>query len=185
MPAEGDAERLANAMGWPVRGEIPADYANGIPHEVQWSAGSAIILHYLEDDLSGSAYLVVSGDSKEAAEATAGIAERQLPAFLSYQELLDSISKARSEPEKCRALVRAALGAPKEFDKRLFEIVRTSLSDKSPAVREGAIWATSYAPWPQFRDLLEDVVAHDRNQQVRDTAEGMLGAFDAAEGNET
>lgn len=184
MPSEGDAERLANAMGWPVRGEIPADYARGIPREVQWSAGPAITLHYLEDDLSGNAYLVVSGDRKEIAEATAGIAEQHLAAFFSYEELLDSISKARKEPEKCRALVRAALGAPREFDDRLFEIVRISLRDKSPAVRESAIWATSYAAWPQFRGLLEDVVAHDHNQHVHDTAEGMLGAFDAAEGNE-
>ena len=179
--AENDAERLADAMGWPVRGEIAADHSRGIPYEVMWGVGPILRLHYLEDDLSASSYLVFSGDKQDAVDAATRVAERHLE-FFSFDELLTAVVHARDDAEKCRAIIRAAIGAPREFDECFFELIRDLLRNKNPALREAAIWAISYPGWPVFFDLLRSTARTDPSRRIRDTAEGMLGAFAAADG---
>jgi len=174
--AKNEVEHFAAAMDWPLRGEVAADPDRGTPYELQWSAGPALVMHYTEDDLSNTGYLVITGQRDDATQATAKVAERHLK-FSSFDELLQEAGRASGTAERCRALIRVAIGAPRVFDRRLFDIIQNSLHDENPDIREAALWATSYPAWPQFRKLLENVAVHDPDHRIRDTAQGIAEAF--------
>lgn len=177
-PGEPQAQTFADRIGWPYRGEIPADPDRGIPYEVQWQAGPGLTLHYLEDDISESSGVAVTGDDPQAAEALARLAENFLDIY-SHDDLLGAAAQPGRADERARALVRAGAGAPRTFDDRLFSLLERSFTDPEPAVREAAAWATTYVPHPQYRALLAGVVRGDPERRLRDLARQLMEGFDA------
>ncbi|MGM1062650.1 hypothetical protein [Saccharothrix sp. Mg75] len=175
--AEAEVERFADALGWPCRGEIPADPRQGIPYEVQWSAGPALTLHFLIDDLSNTPAVTVSGDDPQAVDAAAQLTAKHLNTF-STDELLESARRTRRAADKARALVQAGIGASENFNQPLFNEIRDNLANKDTRLREAAIWAMSYVPFPQYRELLQTTAQEDPDRRLRDIARNVLAAFD-------
>ena len=175
--AEAEVERFAEALGWPVRGEIPADPEHGVPFEVQWAAGPALTLHYVVDDLSGTAHVTVSGIDQPAVDGARALAERHLD-MLSFAELIRAAGDRKAARERGRALIRAGVGAPPEFDERLAKLVREFLAGADPVLREAALWTMSYVPAAEYRDLLGRAAEHDPDPRLRQTAAGILAAYD-------
>jgi hypothetical protein len=46
-------------------------------------------------------------------------------------------------------------------------------------VREAAVWATAYSPWPQYRPLLKATAQSDPEENLRRDAFAVLAGFDA------
>lgn len=177
VEAEEEAESCAAALGWPCRGEIPADPDQGVSYEVQGMAGPAIILHFVVDDMSGSASLSLTGDFPEVVEAATELVKSSVD-FYSFEELLEEVDVAEGSLNTGRALIRSSLGAPPEYDDRLFGKVRDFLSGSDPALQEAAIWATSYTPWPEYRPLLCGFLSNPSGERLARTARVVLDAFD-------
>ncbi|WP_327129800.1 hypothetical protein [Streptomyces sp. NBC_01727] len=175
--AEEQAERCAESLGWPCRGEIPADPDQGIPYEVQWWAGPGLILHFLVDDLSGSAAVCVSGDSRDVVEAAVELVKSQIP-FNSFEGLRNAVDTAVGSMDAARALIRAAIGAPQDFDDGLFSRVGSLLFGADPVLQEAAVWAVSYAPWPEFRAVLREFLSVSSDERLVLTARTVLEGFE-------
>jgi hypothetical protein len=115
--AEHDVEDFATKLGWGRREDTPADPDEGISREVVWYATPQLALHYFDDDESRNACVVVTGGDPEAVRATAEIVESGLDTCR-LDDLLDSIDCAIEPEPRARAVLRAGLGAPEEYDER-------------------------------------------------------------------
>ncbi|MFJ8531879.1 hypothetical protein [Streptomyces sp. NPDC093591] len=175
--AEEQVERAAESLGWPCRGEIPADPDQGVPYEVQWMAGPALILHFVVDDLSNCSVVRVSGDSPDFVESAAFLVKGSVDVY-SFEELLDSVEAAEDTEKSAQALMQASVGAPPEFSERLFGSIRSFLASGNPELQEAAIWATSFTPFAQYRALLNEVLATQSDLRLRKTAMSVLEAYD-------
>jgi len=70
---------------------------------------------------------------------------------------------------RAQAVIRVGLGAPDEYDEEFFELIRDAFTSKEKYVREAAIWATAYSPWPHYRPLLEAAAQHDPEESTAPT----------------
>ncbi|MFD8392389.1 hypothetical protein ACFV2N_25140 [Streptomyces sp. NPDC059680] len=143
-------------------------------------AGPGLILHFLVDDVSGSAAVCVSGDSRDAVEAAVELVKSQIP-FSTFGDLLNAVDAAADSMDTARALIRAGIGAPGDFDEGLFSRVRSLLFGTDPVLQEAAIWAVSYAPWPEFRAALQEFLSASSNERLVLTARQVLEGFEQEE----
>lgn len=168
---------LASELGWPRREEYPADPEEGTDYQVVWAVAPSLTLHYCEDEISRHSYLVVAGEDPVAVRGTAELMEFRLDIWR-LDELLDEIDAAAGPAQLARAVVRAGLGCPEEFDERFFSRLHGALRHSDPRVRERALWAVSYVPWPNYRPQLSFIRENDAMEDLRGTAGILLEALD-------
>lgn len=175
--AEEEVGRFAVELGWSRQWETPADPEEGICYAVGWGAGM-LSVEYCEDDVSRHSYLCFAGDDAAAVHGATELAEARLGAWRT-DELLTAIDIATEPVEVARAVIRAGLGAPKAFDERFFAVIAAGLRHPDARVRESAVWAVCYAPYPEYRAALEAVRDTDPEPDVWSSAELLLKGFDA------
>lgn len=93
-------------------------------------------------------------------------------------ELVAEVDSASVPVALARALIRAGLGAPEEFDDRFFTRIDDALRHADPRVRETVLWSVSFVPYPNYRPQLAFVRDNDAVEDLRDTAGILLEGFD-------
>lgn len=176
-PAIVAVNALAERKGWALLFEDAADPERGTPYRVEWQTGKSLSLNYAEDDISKSAYIFVAGRFPDKVqELESSVLEEFHP--LTVADLIQAVGDARSGPERARALVRLGLGSPAEFAADVFERIVDGMRDTEPMVRNTAVFATTFSPWPQYRPELRQLAADDPDEGVRTSAEGALRLYD-------
>jgi hypothetical protein len=178
--AESEVQAFADELGWPRMGEQDEDLAIGQSREVMWGAGTALSLHYVEDPVSRNGYAMAWGVKESAVIALAGMAAARLDVW-SPAELFAAVDAADTPEGRTAAVLRLGLGAPDAFDRGFFDRITTAMADPDTGVREAAIHATVFSPYPQYRDALRRTAAGDPDPDRRVNASIVLDSFDDGE----
>jgi hypothetical protein len=102
-------------------------------------------------------YLVISGPAEDKVA-------QQLRDGLEVFELssIQRLASPELNATEAVALVNATvLMAPDKFDPQFFEHLAAALRHPEPEVRRAAVFAITYLPWRQFRDLLLELERQD------------------------
>jgi hypothetical protein len=178
---EEDVARYAQANAWPKEKVVPASNKRGTLRETIWRVSSQVTLHYIVDDVTSSPYIFFSTSWRNIGKGLVGHAQQNLDVY-SYRELLTLSDSAEASEERAEALLRLALGSPreKEIDDESFNRIVSALDDDDERVRRAAVYATSYTPSPLYRPYLRRISAEDPVAEIRSDAMNMLGAYDDA-----
>lgn len=181
-PMADEINELAQSYGWPVVYEADRDFDRGTGREVNWGVTEQVVLGYLESHISNDCCLVGVGKDPELAERVV----RQMDVDLedeieSLVELLAAIQEDEDPRRLAQSLVRAGFGAPREFDEEFFDaFAKAARENDEYRVRDIAISSLAYIEWPEFKPMLEEIKAHDPEEQVRARASMVLRAYEAA-----
>jgi hypothetical protein len=173
-PQDEGVEELASEQGWQRVEDVTEDGGR----QVLWAVGPGTSLTYVEDPVSHNAYAVLVSEDKETYEQVLDVIIDELMPW-QRRALLSSIEQAEEALARARAVIRAGLGAPDHYDEDFFTRIRDAFGSPEKWVREAAVWATSYSPWPQYRPLLEAVKQSDPEEKLRSDAAAVLSSFDA------
>ncbi|MET8271498.1 HEAT repeat domain-containing protein [Streptomyces sp. NPDC005077] len=173
-PQDAPVQELASDQGWQRVEEVSEEDAR----QIVWAVAPGMALNYIEDPVSHNAYLVLVSDHRERVDEILEAIQQELMPW-ENRALLVSLDEARDPLSQARAVIRAGLGAPDEFDEAFFSRIRTSLSHSDKWVREAAVWATAYSPWPQYRPLLEMAAQNDPDEKIRSDAAAVLAGFNS------
>jgi hypothetical protein len=180
-PQEQPIRGYAREHGWPIAVTTEEDLDQNTVHEIIWLARPSLVMHYAEDRLTGTAYVMASSWSPELAENLS----RQLEHDLDVVPL-DQLLRAPAEADDAQALSvainRLSLGAPYEFDRDIFEIVSGGLTHPDHRARHASIWAAAFMPWQEYRPILRRMAASDPDADVREAAADLLQAYRFEEG---
>jgi hypothetical protein len=172
-PQDEAIDDLAEEQGW-QRVEEGSD--DGARH-VLWALGPGSSLTYIEDPVSHNAYVVLVSEDREAYDRLLELIDDELmPAR--KRAPLTSHDETRDPLPRARTLIELGLGAPAEYDEEFFVRIRDGFASPEQWVREAAIWATAYSPWPQYRPLLEAAAQSAPEPKLRTDATTILGGFD-------
>ncbi|MGW4045203.1 hypothetical protein [Streptomyces sp. NPDC004721] len=185
LRAEAHVSAYARELGWKVREVRQADPEEATEYRVVWAANPQLLLHYIEDEIPERSFVFVIGSDAELVHGAAGVFEEHLNA-LTLEELIADVDGAVLSPERLSdAVLRAGVGAPREFDERFFTRIDAALRHPDPQVREGALWAVTYSPWSQYRERVLEMSRSDPDQQLREAASILLEEFAEQERGES
>ncbi|WP_210586475.1 HEAT repeat domain-containing protein [Streptomyces sp. GESEQ-35] len=132
-------------------------------------------IHHVDDEPIGMRYLTVRGEGRD--EVARQIQEHC--DLWSHEEARRDLREATDRNQRLVALYAAVLTAPGEQDDDFVDELRVVARDEDPGVRQAVIIATGYLPWPGLVNLVEEVLAHDPVDHIRDNAalliEGLRG----------
>jgi hypothetical protein len=175
-PAEEQVTTYARRNDWPVAGTTEEDPEAGTVHEIIWLVEPALALHYAQDALTSTAYVLASSWSPELAEGLSRRLERELD-VISLDELLRTAEEARDAHALSLAINKLSLGAPREYDADVFRLIAKGLSHADRDVRLASIWAVGFMPWPEYRPILRKLAEGDPDSTARETAADLLEAY--------
>jgi len=177
FPAEEVARRYAEENGWPITGQTEEDPDEGTVREIMWMVEPSLVLHYAEDRMSETSYVMASSWSPDRADDFSARLEREMD-VRRLGELLRDCDEASTPQEKSVAIARLALGAPRLYDVDVFTRVGRGLSDPDGDVRLASIWAIGFMPWPEYRPVIQKIAETDTDQIVRETARDLVEAYE-------
>jgi hypothetical protein len=138
-PARDQAENVAAERGWVKFSEIAPD-ADGVGlFEMQYRVWPGLAFFYVENDLSGDCsvgFIVTDVLSEVDPDEQLSDLESSFDTW-SVDELLDAVDRAGSPVDYARAVLRAAIGAPVEFDERFFERIARAATSRLHGPRCG------------------------------------------------
>jgi len=181
-PMEQDVRIYAESRNWPLEGSVPRDVSAAVDHEVQWRVTESVVFDSLEAYLTGDSCILALSMDMPQAEALMEIVDSGFEGIIYEEdELLDKIEISADPQRLARALVCAGLGAPLSFDQEFFDlIVHHATSSAEFRIREIAIYSMVYMEWPEFLPVLREIRANDPEMRVRDRAQVLLDAYQAA-----
>ncbi|WP_199512585.1 hypothetical protein [Nucisporomicrobium flavum] len=156
----------------------------GTGYEMTWSMAPAVILHYVEDVVSRSGHVHVTGRDTADIESRVETLGRELDT-LTMKELTAAVGEAGAGPELARALLRVGLGAPLAFDATVFDVIRGGLANEDAMVRQSTVYATTYSPWREWLPVLREVARDDPSADVRELAAATAGQLEQLDGDES
>ncbi|MCL3994698.1 hypothetical protein [Streptomyces lavenduligriseus] len=173
--------RLAGSQGWETVVDIPAKRFGSEPGRVSWEMYPGIFLTCVRDRKLHTSYLLVTSRITDGLGSYETWITASGLSFFTDADLIRAVEGSNNPKEKCRALVRAGIGAPLNPDNRYSRVFIESVNDASPDVRKSAIKAIGYTEWPPFQELLDAISQQDPDGSVRSLAKRMSAAFDEAE----
>jgi hypothetical protein len=87
------------------------------------------------------------------------------------------VDRAEGREDLCRAVLRAGVGAPREFSSKFFKRIKKAILDGDSRIRSAGIWATAYSRWPVFVPLLTDVSQQDPVESLQRDARIILNHY--------
>jgi len=175
--AAGAVSRYAATYKFPFEKEIAPDQAKDIARHLTWAITSQVRLHYSEDLETGLPYIYVSTVLVDIGLGYMRHAEQHLPVY-TWDELVAGADVQLAPPGRAQALLRLALGSPREYEPALANRVFRAGRDPDQGVRYAALYATSYSPDPKYRPFLRHLAANDPSPDIREDATYMLETFD-------
>jgi hypothetical protein len=181
-PLEQDFEIYTQSRNWPKERSVPRDVSSAVDHEVLWRASEGVLFDYLEAYLTGDCCILgLSTDLAQAEKLMEGVESDFEGLIFEIGELLDRVEMSDNPQELARALIRAGLGAPTDYDQEFFELmVNYATSHSEFRIREFAICSMVYMEWPEFVPILRKIAVTDPEPRVRDRAQILLSAYRAA-----
>ncbi|AQW48343.1 hypothetical protein ACIQPP_48070 [Streptomyces violaceusniger] len=172
-----DAKRtvdvLSRQLGWPLQSEREEDRDEWTPRQIVWGVGPAITLQYQEDLLSDLAYLFVVGSDPKAVQNTLDIAAAHLPVW-TLTGLVDAVRGETDPDDLPYAIHRLGLGAPRQFDEDVYACITEHIRSEDPEVRDSAVWAVTYEPWPEHVDALRELLSTNSDDELSRTVRNLL-----------
>lgn len=170
--AERALQGFSDAWGWDADANVAEAEARLVL--AAWrSTREPAAIRYLDEPALGLRLLEVTG---EGAEDVASWIRLLVPCR-AREDLPTEIARLSDPPSFVDLMhLAAALGDPDELDPELFLVVGNGFVHFDPRVREAAILATCYLPWPQFRRALERLSESDPDLEVRAKAAERLVA---------
>lgn len=145
---ELDVRLIASINGWQLVSEHHR--INNTPHQIQWLYSNETIIVFIEDFLLNQNYLYIEGDELDA------VKQQVIKGLEIYDE--ESICQLQSDfinqSEACPLINVAALMAPPGFNEKYYEIFLRAFYSQNQDVQKTAIFAITYVPWRQFREVL-------------------------------
>lgn len=180
-PMADEINELAQSYGWPIVYEADRNFDRGKGREMNWGVTREVVLGYLESHISNDCCIVAVGKDSELAERVIRQMDDDLEDEIeSFAELLAALQDDEDPRHLAQSLVRAGFGAPREFDQEFFAtFAKAAREHDEYRVRDIAISSVVYIEWPEFRPLLEEIQAHDSEEQVRARAAIVLRAYKA------
>ncbi|MGW9134462.1 hypothetical protein [Streptomyces sp. NPDC055681] len=153
------------------------EIALGITRNVVWRVAPGVVLQYAVDTRSHSSVFALSGTPAETVQRfQESIEDNLLPWTL--KDLLTAVDRAKDPEEFIRAVLRAGMGAPREFDKKFSKRFKKAAQSRDPDVRSAGMWAISYSRWEEFRELLGEISRKDPEESLRREAQIILNHYD-------
>lgn len=146
---------------------------------VQWELLPGLRASYTEEEALESSYVFVTSTLGARSVESATAVFEVHPKVIDFDTLISELDRAPDSQRRSIAVARAGLGAPLEPHKRFVERIGECAFDQDCRVREGALWAMTYAEWPVFRGVLRTVASEDDDLYLRDFAQETLESFDA------
>jgi hypothetical protein len=170
---EDTVEEFAAGLRWPRLSESAADLDEFLPRQVSWAVRASATLHYMEDLISDLKYVMVIADDQETVCSAVAEIEDGLPVW-TVEGLLADVDAQTDPDDVALALIRLGMGAPLEYNDRVFERIRDAMGSEAKRVREGALWAITYEAWPAYASPVRALLAQERDEDLVRTAQGLL-----------
>lgn len=148
----------------------------GVVHDVTWTMAGGVAIYSAEDIRSGCTCVVIIGENESHVSSYSGSIKEYLQP-LEQEELLSAVIEEADANLKARMVLRAGFGAPYQFDDRFFSVIRDAMFDASAFVRDAAIHAIRYSPWPRYIGELMRVAREDPEWLIREVAGGLAEAI--------
>lgn len=177
FPARGEVEPFVTARhgrrisaGW-------VDASEKWQYKIVWNVGPDTDLWYVEDNVAGCCYIQVAGMSQTMNAELLRAAESELAVF-SHAELISELEEASDPISYGMALLRLGVSATVRFDEDIYSRISEEFYSEYEEVRDMAVWASSYAPYKEYRPDLEELKDFDSSEKVRKRAKTVLRMFD-------
>ncbi|HEY0603508.1 MAG TPA: HEAT repeat domain-containing protein [Herpetosiphonaceae bacterium] len=168
---EEDITAFAARQGWHFVEELgPTEQQ---PYQKIWTVPDhQTSVYYIEDFILNIRYFVVAGDQPQPVidQIQSGLE------VYSRADVLELVETSRELNRRVLAIHRVAGIAPHEFDQEIFDCLQRAMRDPEVDMRRAAIFATTYAHWPEFQASLERLQASDDDPSVRELAEHVLAS---------
>jgi hypothetical protein len=164
---------FADAWGW-QSDECESDVGDPMLLGAWRSTREPAAIRYRIDPRLNLRVLEVTG---EGAEDVASWVRLLVPSR-AREDLSGLITQLADPPSWVELMhLAAALGNPDKLDPELFLILANGLIHFDARVRQAAVLATAYLPWPRFRTALKRLAETDPDPDVRARAAERLTAF--------
>jgi hypothetical protein len=174
-PAREEVESLAVAHGWAKSSTVQKQPPfSGT--EITWSSSGGGSLRYTEDEMTGNCYVVVEATTRGEVQR---LGELVLEELLPWEmpELVFAVDNAADEIEFGLSVIRLGIAAPPHRDDQIFRRVRSALTHDDVRVRDMAIVATTYSPWPEYVPILRDIAQSDPEPKLRQRSRLVLESY--------
>jgi hypothetical protein len=187
---QGDFERAATVLGF-LRFETRPGDEKRVAYEQVWAfPDRTTAVNYVESPLAGVHYFNLRGARVPhfTTELTRRVQARSPEELLAsavgpmpHDEYVKALNRM-PDGEHIWALNRLAITFP-AYDPAVFAIFEAyATKAPSPHLRRSAVNAMGFRLWPQFRPLLEQIIAEDPDESVREHAKAILAHVPAAPG---
>lgn len=167
--AQEQIESLAKELHWELWESTPK--TSDTHFEIMWAdRATNTSIHYHEDDFIGINYLMVLGENYEKVATHI----REHVDVVPRSEVIEFATKAQTDKDLAWAAEGVACTASSIFDKELFTIIERAANSHDKETRYAALTAIGYVEWPECRNLLERIAAHDEDEQNRHNAQKLL-----------
>lgn len=145
------------------------------PREMMWTlADKQTYIQYFDDFLLCVKYFVISGpryaDVMDQIQRTVPIYQRT--------EVIAQFQQAQTVEETTRALAYLVASTQiRQFDREIFDRFMQALARPEPTVRRAVILVAGYTEWAAFKPVLQQLVATDPEEPIRQYAQLALDGF--------
>ena len=153
------------------------DSLQKLQHRITWDIAPDAGLWYTEDNVAGCCYMQIASRDMVSASGLLHAAEDELDTR-SRDELLREVDEADEPITHGIALVQLGVSAPAHFDEEIYSRISNEFYNEYEEVRDMAVWASSYAPYKEYRPDLEELRDNDPSEKVRNRARTVLRIFD-------
>jgi hypothetical protein len=178
---EAEARRYAEANGWNFWRELPQNERKGTLRELIWRISSEVSMHYMMDDVTGSPYIYFSTPWPNIGISLVKQTQSQAD-VIPYSELLADFDFAEDSQDRPAALLRLALGSPRNPDDASSSRIIAGLQDRDDRLRKAAVYATTYTPSLIYLPLLRQISNDDPVSEIRDFAENVVQVYNKMTG---
>ncbi|MFC8244852.1 hypothetical protein [Streptomyces chartreusis] len=174
-PAREEVESLAVAHGWTQESTVQKQPPfSGT--EITWSSSGGGSLLYTEDEMTGNCHVVVEATNREEVQRIGELVVDELHPW-EMPELVFAVDTAPDEIELGLSVIRLGIAAPPRKDEEVFRRVRSALTHDDVRVRDMAIVATTYSPWPDYVPILRGIEQGDPEPKLRQRSRFVLESY--------
>lgn len=174
--SEEEVSEFAAGLGLPCRVDTPADEEEWVPRQKIWHSGEGVVLAYREDLSTGLDYVVVMAEEADEVETTVPSVELALRTW-KISELIDRFDRSEDREDLVDAVLMMGLGAPPEFDERIFSRICSAVRSSDSEVVGAGLHAITNEPWREYADVVGDVLGKGLPPDLEETARRMLVQF--------
>ncbi|WP_405595674.1 hypothetical protein OG741_05395 [Streptomyces sp. NBC_01410] len=174
--SEEEVMQFGAEGNWEAVQDQSFDIPEGIVRNVMWQVTPDIVLQYAVDSRSECSVFVLIGSPEDSVQRLQESIERNVHPW-TLNELITAVDRAEDREALYRAVLRAGVGAPREFHRKFFKRIKKAILNGDSRIRSAGIWATAYSRWPEFVPLLTDVSQQDPLESLQRDARIILNHY--------